>query len=114
MTDRAGTPALDSDLIDTGELVDAYYSLVPDVSVPEQKVVFGTSGHRGSSLDTAFNETHIAAITQAMRDASAVLGNTPAIARASYVDPRLLDHYRAGDLIDPARPETTLRALLFE
>jgi phosphoglucomutase len=66
MTDRAGTPALDSDLIDTGELVDAYYSLVPDVSVPEQKVVFGTSGHRGSSLDSAFNETHIAAITQAI------------------------------------------------
>jgi phosphoglucomutase len=39
---------------------------VPDVSVPEQKVVFGTSGHRGSSLDTAFNDTHIAAITQAI------------------------------------------------
>ncbi|NQX29634.1 DNA topoisomerase IB [Microbacteriaceae bacterium VKM Ac-2854] len=55
-----------------------------------------------------------AAISQAMRDASAVLGNTPAIARASYVDPRLLDHYRAGDLIDPARPETTLRTLLFD
>ena len=44
----------------------AYYSLVPNVSIPEQRVVFGTSGHRGSSLDTAFNEVHIAAITQAI------------------------------------------------
>jgi phosphoglucomutase len=76
MTDRAGTPALDSDLIDTGELVDAYYSLVPDVSVPEQKVVFGTSGHRGSSLDSAFNETHIAAITQAIVEYRAGQGIT--------------------------------------
>ncbi|NIJ04720.1 phosphoglucomutase (alpha-D-glucose-1,6-bisphosphate-dependent) [Frigoribacterium faeni] len=76
MTDRAGTPALDSDLIDTGELVDAYYSLVPDVSVPEQRVVFGTSGHRGSSLDTAFNETHIAAITQAIVEYRAGQGIT--------------------------------------
>ena len=76
MTDRAGTPALDSDLIDTGELVDAYYSLVPDVAKPEQKVVFGTSGHRGSSLDAAFNETHIAAITQAIVEYRAGQGIT--------------------------------------
>jgi DNA topoisomerase-1 len=58
-----------------------------------------------------------AAISQAMRDASDVLGNTPTVARASYVDPRLLDHYRAGETIDPTRPasaETTLRALLYE
>ncbi|NEM92535.1 phosphoglucomutase (alpha-D-glucose-1,6-bisphosphate-dependent) [Galbitalea soli] len=66
MNDRAGTPAHESDLIDVHELVAAYYKLVPDVSKPEQKVVFGTSGHRGSSLDAAFNETHIAAITQAI------------------------------------------------
>jgi len=66
MTDRAGTAAQPSDLIDVHELVAAYYSGVPDVSVPEQRVVFGTSGHRGSSLDTAFNETHIAAITQSI------------------------------------------------
>ncbi len=50
------------------ELVRAYYDLVPDVSIPEQRVVFGTSGHRGSSFDAAFNETHIAAITQAIVD----------------------------------------------
>jgi phosphoglucomutase len=47
-------------------LVEAYYQKVPDVSDPAQKVVFGTSGHRGSSFDSAFNETHIAAITQAI------------------------------------------------
>ena len=66
MTDRAGLRAQESDLIDPEALVKAYYDLIPDVSIPEQKVVFGTSGHRGSSFDTAFNETHIAAITQAI------------------------------------------------
>ncbi|HEX4056938.1 MAG TPA: phosphoglucomutase (alpha-D-glucose-1,6-bisphosphate-dependent) [Galbitalea sp.] len=66
MTSRAGQPAEKSDLIDVHELVRAYYDLVPDVSKPEQAVVFGTSGHRGSSFDSAFNETHIAAITQAI------------------------------------------------
>src|SRR4051812_19374427 len=66
MTSRAGTPAESSDLVDIAALLDAYYQLVPDVTNPNQKVVFGTSGHRGSSLDSAFNETHIAAITQAI------------------------------------------------
>jgi len=66
MTSRAGTPAQPEDLIDVHALVEAYYSLEPDVTNPDQKVVFGTSGHRGSSLDAAFNRTHIAAITQAI------------------------------------------------
>jgi phosphoglucomutase len=66
MNARAGKPAEKSDLIDVHELVRAYYDLVPDVTIPEQRVVFGTSGHRGSSFDAAFNETHIAAITQAI------------------------------------------------
>ncbi|WP_375387096.1 phosphoglucomutase (alpha-D-glucose-1,6-bisphosphate-dependent) [uncultured Amnibacterium sp.] len=66
MTSRAGTPAQSSDLIDVEGLVQAYWSGHPDVSNPEQKVVFGTSGHRGSSLNTAFNDDHIAAITQAI------------------------------------------------
>jgi len=66
MNARAGQPAEPSDLIDVHALVKAYYELVPDVTIPEQKVVFGTSGHRGSSFDAAFNETHIAAITQAI------------------------------------------------
>ncbi|MFF9564599.1 phosphoglucomutase (alpha-D-glucose-1,6-bisphosphate-dependent) [Leifsonia sp. NPDC014704] len=66
MDERAGTPAQPSDLIDVDALRRAYYELKPDVSIPEQRVVFGTSGHRGSSLNTAFNENHIAATTQAI------------------------------------------------
>ncbi|PRY66955.1 phosphoglucomutase [Glaciihabitans tibetensis] len=65
-TTRAGTPAQESDLIDVPALLRAYYDLIPDVTNPDQKVAFGTSGHRGSALDAAFNETHIAAITQAI------------------------------------------------
>jgi phosphoglucomutase len=76
MNDRAGTPAQESDLIDVDALLRAYYELIPDVSVPEQRVVFGTSGHRGSSLDTAFNEVHIAAITQAIVEYRAGQGIT--------------------------------------
>ncbi|MCU1469283.1 MAG: alpha-D-glucose phosphate-specific phosphoglucomutase [Glaciihabitans sp.] len=76
MTDRAGKPAEASDLIDVHALVRAYYDLVPDVTKPEQKVVFGTSGHRGSSFDAAFNETHIAAITQAIVEYRAGQGIT--------------------------------------
>lgn len=66
MSDRAGTPATEADLIDVEALVRAYYERKPDASVPEQRVVFGTSGHRGSAFDTAFNEDHIAAVTQAI------------------------------------------------
>jgi phosphoglucomutase len=76
MTDRAGTPAQESDLIDVHALVEAYYQKVPDISNPAQKVVFGTSGHRGSSFDSAFNETHIAAITQAIVEYRAGQGIT--------------------------------------
>jgi phosphoglucomutase len=66
MQNRAGQPATAADLTDIEALVDAYHRLVPDVDDPAQKVVFGTSGHRGSSLDAAFTATHIAAITQAI------------------------------------------------
>ncbi|MGN6326986.1 phosphoglucomutase (alpha-D-glucose-1,6-bisphosphate-dependent) [Pseudolysinimonas sp.] len=66
MDPRAGQPAEPSDLTDIPALVAAYYSEVPNPDDPAQQVVFGTSGHRGSSLDAAFNETHIAAITQAI------------------------------------------------
>jgi phosphoglucomutase len=76
MNARAGLPAEKSDLIDVHALVRAYYDLVPDVSNPTQKVVFGTSGHRGSSFDAAFNETHIAAITQAIVEYRAGQGIT--------------------------------------
>ena len=53
MHERAGTQATESDLIDVEALVRAYYEQKPDASVPEQRVVFGTSGHRGSSLNTS-------------------------------------------------------------
>ncbi len=65
---RAGQVAGPSDLVDLAHLVTAYYTEVPDPGVVEQRVAFGTSGHRGSSLKTAFNETHIAATTQAICD----------------------------------------------
>ncbi|MCW2522778.1 MAG: pgmA [Frankiales bacterium] len=63
---RAGLPAEPSDLIDVSALVDAYYALHPDVSQVEQRVSFGTSGHRGSSLSRTFNEDHILATSQAI------------------------------------------------
>ncbi len=63
---RAGQPAQSEDLIDVDQVVAAYYDLVPDPSDPAQLVAFGTSGHRGASLDCAFNDAHIAAITQAI------------------------------------------------
>ena len=63
---RAGQPAQPSDLVDLSALEAAYYDRTPDPTDPAQQVVFGTSGHRGSSLDTAFNEAHILATTQAI------------------------------------------------
>src|SRR5215217_8547894 len=73
---RAGQPALPEDLIDVDAVISAYYDLVPDPSNPDQQVVFGTSGHRGSSLDTAFNDAHIAATTQAIVEYRASQGIT--------------------------------------
>ena len=66
MDARAGQVAQPSDLVDVDALLGAYEDLHPDPSDPNQMVVFGTSGHRGSSLDTAFNRDHILAITQAI------------------------------------------------
>ena len=66
MHPRAGQTASPEDLIDVDVLLSAYYDGAPDVDDPAQQVVFGTSGHRGSSLDTAFNEAHILAITAAI------------------------------------------------
>ena len=62
----AGKPAEASMLVNVPRLVTAYYTEEPDSSVPEQRVAFGTSGHRGSAFDRAFNERHILAITQAI------------------------------------------------
>jgi len=63
---RAGKPATPDMLVDVPRLIAAYYDQKPDVSVPTQKVAFGTSGHRGTSLHTSFNENHILAISQAI------------------------------------------------
>ncbi len=65
---RAGQPAETHDLVDVAHLVTAYYTGVPDPEDVDQQVAFGTSGHRGTSLRTAFNETHILATTQAICD----------------------------------------------
>ncbi|MEY9964123.1 phosphoglucomutase [Streptacidiphilus sp. MAP12-16] len=74
--ERAGQPAQPKDLVDVARLVTAYYTLTPDLSDPGQRVAFGTSGHRGSSLATAFNEAHIAATSQAICDYRARQGTT--------------------------------------
>ncbi|UYM07020.1 phosphoglucomutase (alpha-D-glucose-1,6-bisphosphate-dependent) [Solicola gregarius] len=68
MHPRAGTPAQPQDLTDIDALTAAYYDLRPDPLDVAQRVAFGTSGHRGSSLDGAFNEFHILATTQAIVD----------------------------------------------
>ncbi|WP_211440801.1 phosphoglucomutase (alpha-D-glucose-1,6-bisphosphate-dependent) [Collimonas humicola] len=62
----AGQPAPSASLVDVPKLVSAYYSNIPDPEVAEQRVAFGTSGHRGSSFDCSFNEAHVLAISQAI------------------------------------------------
>ncbi|MEO6235675.1 MAG: alpha-D-glucose phosphate-specific phosphoglucomutase, partial [Vicinamibacterales bacterium] len=59
----AGKPAEPSMLVNVPRLVTAYYTQIPDPSVPSQRVAFGTSGHRGSAFDTSFNEWHVLAIS---------------------------------------------------
>ncbi len=63
-----GEPLPANELVDVGRLVSAYYADAPDPSEPSQRVSFGTSGHRGSSLRCSFNDAHIAAIAQAVCD----------------------------------------------
>jgi phosphoglucomutase len=62
----AGKPVPASRLVDVGKLVTAYYTDVPDATIPTQRVAFGTSGHRGSSFEKSFNEHHVLAIAQAI------------------------------------------------
>ncbi|MGE2712774.1 phosphoglucomutase (alpha-D-glucose-1,6-bisphosphate-dependent) [Mycolicibacterium litorale] len=73
---RAGQPAQPEDLIDVASVVTAYYAVQPDPDDVAQQVTFGTSGHRGSSLDAAFNEAHILATTQAIVEYRAAQGTT--------------------------------------
>ncbi|MFG2881940.1 phosphoglucomutase (alpha-D-glucose-1,6-bisphosphate-dependent) [Streptomyces sp. NPDC048297] len=72
--ERAGRPAGPEDLVDVARLVTAYYALHPDPADPAQRVAFGTSGHRGSSLASAFNEDHIAATSEAICEYRAAQG----------------------------------------
>ena len=74
--ERAGRPAQPADLVDVARLVTAYFTLHPDPAVPEQRVAFGTSGHRGSSLAASFNEDHILATSQAICEYRAMQGVT--------------------------------------
>ena len=70
----AGKPAPPEMLVNIEKLLDAYYSMHPDPNVSDQRVSFGTSGHRGSALDVGFNEDHILAITQAICDYKKEMG----------------------------------------
>jgi len=70
----AGRPATEASLLDVEELLEAYQTQTPDPSKPGERVSFGTSGHRGSSLDTTFNEHHILAIAQAIAEYRAQAG----------------------------------------
>ncbi len=62
----AGQPAGAAQRVDVSKLIEAYYNLKPDPTLPSQRVAFGTSGHRGSSFVASFNESHVLAITQAI------------------------------------------------
>ena len=73
---RAGLPAQPADLVDVAKLITAYYCEHPDPAVVEQRVTFGTSGHRGSAFSRTFNEDHIVATSQAICDYRAGAGIT--------------------------------------
>jgi phosphoglucomutase len=73
---RAGQPATRDDLVDVAHLVTAYYAEHPDPAVADQRVAFGTSGHRGSALRLGFNDDHIAAAAQAVCEHRAAAGVT--------------------------------------
>ena len=66
ITPLAGKVVPENMLTNVPKLITAYYTKIPDWAVPAQRVAFGTSGHRGSSLETSFNEWHVLAITQAI------------------------------------------------
>ena len=76
MHPRAGRPADSSDLIDVQHVLNCYYDITPDPDDPNQQVAFGTSGHRGTSVNGSFNENHILATTQAIVDYRRKMGYT--------------------------------------
>ena len=114
---RAGQVAGPEDLIDVARLVTAYYALHPDPAEPGQRVAFGTSGHRGSSLATAFNEDHIAATSQAICEYRAAQGtdgplflgaDTHALSEPAWVT--ALEVFAANEVDRPHRPRRRLHA----
>jgi phosphoglucomutase len=119
--DRAGQPAEPADLVDVPRLVTAYYAEHPDPGVAEQRVAFGTSGHRGSSLTVSFNEDHIVATSQAICEYRARAGTTGplfvgtdphALSEPAYVS--ALEVFAANEvrvLVDPRRGYTPTPAV---
>jgi phosphoglucomutase len=102
---RAGQPARQSDLVNVPRLITAYFSDRPDPKVPGQRVSFGTSGHRGSSLHRSFNEWHILAISQAIclyREQQGIAGplflgiDTHALSEPAFVS--ALEVFAANDV----------------
>lgn len=73
---KAGKKALPSDLVNIQKLITAYYTVIPNIDDPQQRVAFGTSGHRGSAFGGSFNEPHIAAVTQAICEYRKMQGYT--------------------------------------
>ncbi len=119
--ERAGTPARAEDLVDLPRLIVAYYANHPDPAVPGERVAFGTSGHRGSSLTTAFCEDHIAATTQAICEHRARSGidgplflgkDTHALSEPAFVTAlEVLAANEVTVLIDPAEGWTPTPAI---
>ena len=104
-SDRAGQPATPADLVDVPRLVTAYYAEHPDVTVADQRVAFGTSGHRGSALSRSFNSDHIVATSQAIcdyRERAGIDGplflakDTHALSEPAFVD--ALEVFAANDV----------------
>ena len=88
ISEHAGRPADPSMLVDVDRLVRAYFEIRPDPPTPSQRVAFGTSGHRGSSLNGAFNEAHIVATTEAIcryRESQGI--RWPAVHRQGHARP---------------------------
>ena len=107
VANNAGKPATPADLINVDEVIGKYYDLVPDPAVPEQRVIFGTSGHRGSSLKTSFNEAHIVAITQAIAEYRKKAGVTGPLYLGSDTHPtwRFMTIDHDGKIrMDPSSP----------
>lgn len=121
VSEFAGKPAQPSMLIDVAKLITAYFSEHPDPSVAEQRVAFGTSGHRGSAFKLSFNEQHILAVTQAIceyRQANKITGplylgiDTHALSEPAFVSAlEVLAAHEVNVMIDSERGYTPTPAV---